>query len=219
MPKDLAIVLNHAGINSAVTAAIAAQKYRPIFLYGESVAGGQSRQRTAYQQQVEHFKPYREHSVAMPWAMQLVDPTAGPPTPPGDLRSRGRIEQRLIELTPLLAIAARFAEHHQARAIYTGLRVGNDSDELAKATEYLQVWAEMLQLPCGLKELEIQAPLLELEPWQVVDVGYQVAAPFELTWSCLGETATACGVCRACRGREQAFQQAGRPDPLKVAAR
>ena len=30
----------------------------------------------------------------------------------------------------------------------------------------------------------MQAPLLELEPWQVVDLGFQVAAPFEKTWSC-----------------------------------
>jgi 7-cyano-7-deazaguanine synthase len=74
----------------------------------------------------------------------------------------------------------------------------------------------MLQMPCGLSELELNTPLLELEPWQVVDVGYQVSAPFDRTWSCMGETADPCWICRGCRAREQAFQQAGRPDPLRA---
>ena len=35
MAKDLAIVLNNGSINSAVTTALASQKYRPIMLYAE----------------------------------------------------------------------------------------------------------------------------------------------------------------------------------------
>ena len=91
-----------------------------------------------------------------------------------------------------------------------------NSVELAQATEFCQIWNEMLQIPCGLGEIELLAPLLELEPWQVVDVGFHVAAPFERTWSCLEETSEPCWSCRGCRGREAAFQQAAKPDPLRV---
>jgi 7-cyano-7-deazaguanine synthase in queuosine biosynthesis len=77
----------------------------------------------------------------------------------------------------------------------------------------------MIQLPCRLGEMELLTPLLELEPWQVVDVGFQVAAPLERTWSCVEETTEACWSCRGCRAREAAFQQAGKPDPLRTARR
>jgi len=35
MAKDLAIILNNGSINSAVTTALAAQKYRVVLLYAE----------------------------------------------------------------------------------------------------------------------------------------------------------------------------------------
>jgi 7-cyano-7-deazaguanine synthase len=73
----------------------------------------------------------------------------------------------------------------------------------------------MMQLPCGLGELEFQAPLLELEPWQVVDLGFQVAAPLEKTWSCSEDGGEPCWACRGCRARESAFQQSAKPDPLR----
>lgn len=215
MPKDLAIVLNNGGINSAVVTAMAAQKYRPVMLHAEMVQGGGSRMRAAYDQQVSHFKPYREHSLAIPWAMALANPGRAS-SAAVDTRQIGAVQQQLLELAPLVAMAARFAAHYDAATIYIGLRVGPEADDLAAATEYLQIWNEMMQLPCGQPELEVIAPLLELEQWQVVDVGFQVNAPFDRTWSCAGETSEPCWSCRGCRNREQAFQQAGKPDPLKT---
>src|SRR5690606_37822853 len=103
MPKDLAIVLNDASIASAVATSLAVQRYRPIMLHAEAVPQGASRVRAAYDQQVAHYKPYREHSIPTPWAMSLAQPA------PGDARLAGPVQQRLIGLSPLIAIAARFA--------------------------------------------------------------------------------------------------------------
>jgi len=123
---------------------------------------------------------------------------------------------QMLELMPLLSAAARYAAHYKAAAIYFGLRVGPQGDDLSHATEYVQIWNELLQVPCGLPEVEFVTPLLELEAWQVVDVGFQVAAPFDKTWSCSEEAGEACWACRGCRAREAAFQQAGKADPLRV---
>jgi 7-cyano-7-deazaguanine synthase len=122
----------------------------------------------------------------------------------------------MLELLPMLAAAARFAVQHQAAGIYLGSRVGPNADELATLTEYFQIWNELIQLPCGQPDLEFLIPLLELEPWQVVDVGFQVGAPLERTWSCSEETSEPCWACRGCRAREAAFQQAAKPDPLRA---
>src|SRR5712671_2599334 len=155
MAKDVAIVLSSGSINSVVATALAAQRYRLILLHAEVGEGG-TRARAAYDQQVQHFKPFREHSLPMPFLATVQDPKSS-------------------------------AAFYQAAAVYLGFRVGGTGDELAAATEYTQIWNELIQMPCGVKELEVITPLLELDAWQVVDVGFQVNAPMEKTWSCLEE--------------------------------
>jgi len=217
MAKDLAIVLNNGSINSAVTTALAAQKYRPIMLFAEIAPQPGSRTRAAYDQQVAHFKPYREHSLPMPYLAPLQSAgQAAAVSMMTDPRQTAALVLQGLDLLPLIATAARFAVHYQAAAVYVGMRVGGHGDELAQMTEYVQIWNELIQLPCGQPELEINAPLLELEPWQVVDTGFQVSAPFDKSWSCVEETSEPCWACRGCRVREAAFQQAGKPDPLRA---
>ena len=213
MAKDLAIVLNSGGINSAVVTALAAQKFRPILVHVETQTEP-SRTRAAYDQQVAHFKPYREHTIAMPFVAPLSP--VKPAVTTSDPRQQTLLGPRLMGLLPLVAAAARFAEQYQAPALFMGLRVGQQGEELAQATEYVQVWNELLQLPCALPELEVQAPLLELEPWQVVDLGFQTSVPFERAWSCEQEGGEPCWTCRGCRLREAAFQQAAKADPLRA---
>jgi hypothetical protein len=214
MAKDLAIVLNNGSLNSAVVTAMAAQKYRPVMIFADTTPGSAGRMRAAYDQQVAHFKPYREYAVP------IVQAGTGPAQPGpavADPRQSANISPQLLDLLPLLAIAIKSAAHHQAAAIYFGLRVGPATDELAQATEFCQIWNEIIQIPCGMGEVELLAPLLELEQWQVVDVGFHVGAPFERTWSCFEETSEPCWSCRGCRNRDAAFQQAAKPDPLRVA--
>ncbi len=215
MAKDLAIILNNGSVNSAVVTTLAAQKFRPVLLHVEAAPTPGSRARAAYDQQVVHFKPYREHSLTMPY-LALFGPDARQPAAASDPRHPATLGPQMLELLPLVSAAVRFAAHYQAAAIYLGSRVGPHGDELAQATEYVQIWNELAQLPCGLTDLELQMPLLELEEWQVIDLGFQVAAPLERTWSCIEESGEPCWACRGCRAREAAFQQAGKPDPLRV---
>jgi 7-cyano-7-deazaguanine synthase len=63
----------------------------------------------------------------------------------------------------------------------------------------------------------VVGPVLELEAWQVVDLGVQVEAPFELAWSCLASGPEPCGLCAGCKGREAAFMRAVKADPLAKA--
>jgi 7-cyano-7-deazaguanine synthase len=214
MAKDLAIVLNSGSLNSAVLTALAAQKYRPVMLYAE-ITGGTGRAKAAYDLQVQHFRPYREHAVPMPY-LSAVAATKQNIVPAVDPRVSVSVAPLLMDMVPLLAAAARFAAFYGSSAIYLGLRVGAGTDELAQATEFGQVWNELLQVPCAMPELTVEMPLLELDPWQVVDVGYQVGAPFERTWSCLEETPEPCWACRGCKTREAAFEQAAKPDPLRA---
>src|SRR5262245_25447652 len=191
MAKDLAIVLNNGSINSAVTTALAAQRFRPILLHVEAVQQPGSRIRAAYDMQVAHFKPYREHTLPMPF-LTTFHPAGMSTSSANDPRTAAMGSRHLVELLPLIAAAARYCVHYQAAAIYLGLRTGNVADDLAQATEFAQIWNELIQMPCEQSEVEVLAPLLELEPWQVIDVGFQVSAPFDRTWSCVEDASDPC---------------------------
>lgn len=217
MPKELAIVLSNGSINSAVVAALAAQKYRPVMVHVDAY-GTATRARRAYDQQVGHFKPYREHTVALPLLTTLAQ--AHPRTPMVDPRVVPEVTPKLVALLPVVGLAMSLAVHYSAQAVYLGLRVGTDGDELARATEWNQVWNELLQLACGLSSIELMLPLLELDPWQVVDLGVQVSAPLDMTWSCDEPDAPEpCGRCAGCLARDAAFLRAAKPDPLRAGTR
>lgn len=215
MARDLAIVLSSGGLNGAVAAALAAQKYRLVMLFAEMNCEPGPRLRTAHETQLAHFKPYREHVIPVAsisggkFSTEAAAAANDPRQPPA-------LGPRLLDMLPLIAAAAQYAAHYQAMAIYWGLRVGPDTDELAQATEYIQICNELIQLPCGRPEVELVAPLLELEPWQVVDVGFQASAPFERAWSCMENAEQPCWACRGCRARELAFQRSAHPDPLRI---
>jgi 7-cyano-7-deazaguanine synthase in queuosine biosynthesis len=216
MAKDIAIVLNSGSVNSAVATALAAQKYRPVMLYAEAMQRPGSRMRVAYEMQVGHFKPYREHTLTVPYLAAGHDGNARESSDP---RQPVLLGSPMVDLLPLLAAAATYAAEYAASAIYVGSRIGTDADELARGTEFFQIWSELLQQPCAMTDVSIETPLLELERWQVIDVGVQVSTPFEKTWSCVEEGSEPCWACRGCRERESAFQQAGKPDPLRIVRR
>lgn len=213
MAKDIAIVLNNGGMNSLVATVLAGQRYRVVMLHAE-YGGPTTGRQLAYSQQATFFKPYREHTLSMPF-LSVAQFTGQSAAAAMDPRFAVGLPPRMLELAPLVATASRFAMHYEAAAVYLGLRVGSQSDELARATEYVQVWNELIQLSCGQTEQEVVTPLLELDRWQVVDVAYQVGAPLELAWSCMSESDEPCGICQGCAQREAAFQQAGKPDPLR----
>jgi len=215
MARDIAIVLNSGSMNSAVVTALAAQRYRVVMLHAEITEPGSSRLRAAYDQQVDHFKPHREHAMPMNFLSGIAS-TASLGSTVVDTRQESARAMQLLALLPLIGSAARFAAHYQAAAIYTGLRVGPGGDELAQATEFTQICNELIQLPCKQPEVELVMPILELEPWQVVDLGFQVAAPLEKSWSCSTEANDPCWSCPGCRSREAAFNQAVKADPLKT---
>src|SRR5947207_10320421 len=137
LAKDLAIVLNSGSINSAVSTALAAQKFRPILLHAEIAPQPGSRIRAAYDQQVAHFKPYREHTLPMPF-LAPVQPGTSTAMIASDPRISTTLSPQMLELLPLLSAAVKYAAHYGAAAIYLGIRIGSQGDELAQATEYIQ---------------------------------------------------------------------------------
>jgi len=71
----------------------------------------------------------------------------------------------------------------------------------------------------GTKEgkIEIVTPLIRLRKHDIVRLGLELGAPFDLTWSCYSREDRACGVCDSCVLRLRAFEEAGARDPIRYA--
>lgn len=216
MPKDVAIVLSDGSINAAVTMALAAQKSRIVTVFFETT-GAAGRRMQAFDLLNQHFKPARSYKIPMPFLEAFAAGESRAAI--ADPRAAANTTGQLVKLTPLIAVAARLAIHHGAKSIQLGLRLGPDSNELARAIEYGQIWTEMFQLTLDQDQLEVAMPLLELEMWQLVDLGFQVSAPMQHAWSCDQVVSEPCGQCAGCNAREAAFVRAGRPDPATIARR
>jgi len=66
-------------------------------------------------------------------------------------------------------------------------------------------------------QIEIFTPLIHLRKSEIVRLGLELGAPFDLTWSCYSREDSACGVCDSCVLRLRAFQDAGNADPIPYA--
>ena len=65
------------------------------------------------------------------------------------------------------------------------------------------------------KQLQIEAPFIDLNKDGVVKMGLELNVPYELTWSCYEGHDKACGRCGTCIDRKKAFELNGTADPLE----
>lgn len=59
------------------------------------------------------------------------------------------------------------------------------------------------------KQLRIEAPFVNLNKKQVVEIGIKLGVPYEMTWSCYEGGDKPCGACGTCRDRRAAFEANG----------
>lgn len=64
-------------------------------------------------------------------------------------------------------------------------------------------------------KVRIVAPLQNMMKAEIVEMGYLIGAPFELTWSCYEGRQKACGKCPTCVERLAAFAACDYEDPLR----
>ena len=63
----------------------------------------------------------------------------------------------------------------------------------------------------------VYAPFVGWTKQEIVDRGFALGVPFELTWSCYKGGEVHCGTCKSCIDRQDAFVHAGIEDPTRYA--
>ncbi|MFZ0774645.1 MAG: 7-cyano-7-deazaguanine synthase QueC [Candidatus Sulfotelmatobacter sp.] len=116
-----------------------------------------------------------------------------------------------------LSVAVSWAEVLGAAKIYIGAVEQDSSGYPDCRPAYYEAFNQVIK--AGTKEgnIEIVTPLIAMRKAEIVRLGLELNAPFDLTWSCYSRQDRACGLCDSCVLRLRAFAAAGVTDPIPYA--
>ena len=118
-----------------------------------------------------------------------------------------------------LAVAVSWAEVLAAEKVFIGAVEPDSSGYPDCRPAYYKAFNEVVK--AGTKEgrIEVVTPLIAMRKAEIVRLGLELGAPFDLTWSCYSREDQACGVCDSCVLRLRAFETAGVKDPIPYVSR
>jgi 7-cyano-7-deazaguanine synthase len=217
--NPLAVVCVSGGMDSCVTAALAARDHRLAFLHAGYGQRTESVERACFHLLADHFRAERRLVVAIAALSEiggssLTDPAIpvreGEPEP-------GRVPSSYVPFrnAHLLASAVSWAEVIGASAVFVGAVAEDSSGYPDCRPEFYRAYQEAVRLGTRPEtKIALVTPVIGMSKAEIVRQGRALGAPFEKTWSCYQAESVACGTCESCRLRRRAFAQAGMRDPL-----
>ena len=215
-----AIVLVSGGMDSCVTAAMAARENDWLALlhvsYGQRT---EARERKAFNDIADHYGVNDRLDVSIEYLAKIggssltdasmdvaeADPdSTGIPTSYVPFRNAN-----------MLAIATSWAEVTGATKIYIGAVAEDSSGYPDCRPDFYEAFQSTIDT--GTKpetRIEIRTPIIGLSKAEIVKTGIELNAPLHLTWSCYRSEDLACGTCDSCALRLRGFQRAGVDDPI-----
>ncbi|MFH1279105.1 MAG: 7-cyano-7-deazaguanine synthase QueC [Candidatus Eisenbacteria bacterium] len=222
--RERSVVLVSGGMDSLVTAAIAARDGDPSFLHVSYGQRTERRERAAFRAIADHFEVERQLECAFPVLGAIGGSALTDASIP--LREHG-IDRREIPTSyvpfrngGLLSIAVSWAEVIDATAVYIGA-VEEDSSGYPDCREsFFEAFGEAVRRGAARGEgIRIVTPLIRRSKAEIVRLGLELGVPFELSWSCYRGEEEGCGVCDSCRLRLAAFRANNAEDPIPYARR
>src|SRR6266702_8701166 len=216
--KPRAIVLLSGGMDSCICATLAARDCEAAALHISYSQRTESRERDSFQLICDRLG-IQERLIVRNEALKLIGGSALTDERIQVPESHSLGHDVPITYVPFrnahfLAVAVSWAEVLGASKIYIGAVEQDSSGYPDCRPAYYQAFNEVIK--AGTKEgnIEIVTPLIAMRKAQIVRLGLELSAPFDLTWSCYSREDAACGVCDSCVLRLRAFEQAGASDPI-----
>jgi 7-cyano-7-deazaguanine synthase len=113
-----------------------------------------------------------------------------------------------------LAVAVSWAEVLGAEEVYIGAVEPDSSGYPDCRPEYYRAFNQVVKAGTRDGTIRVVTPLIAMHKAEIVTLGLELGAPFDLTWSCYQREDRACGVCDSCVLRLRAFRQVGAEDPI-----
>jgi len=214
------IVLVSGGMDSAVTAAIAAGKGSCAFLHVNYAQLTEARELAAFTAIADFYK-VKKRLVADIGYLKSIGGSALTDgrikMPAGELGRKGvPVTYVPFRNAHLLSIAVSWAEVLGAREVYIGAVEEDSSGYPDCCAAFFKVFEKAVALGAAARpRIRIRTPLIALRKSQIIRKGARLCAPLHLTWSCYKSSALACGECDSCLLRLRGFKEAGAVDPIR----
>ncbi len=219
--QSRAVVLLSGGMDSCVCAALAAREYDAAALHISYGQRTEERERESFQRICDRLG-IRQQLVVRNEALKLIGGSALTDDEIDVPESHAIGSDIPVTYVPFrnahfLAVAVSWAEVLGASKIYIGAVEQDSSGYPDCRPAYYRAYNQVIKT--GTKEggIEVVTPLIAMRKSEIVRLGLELDAPFDLTWSCYSREDRACGVCDSCVLRLRAFHEAGVADPLPYA--
>ena len=215
----LAVVCVSGGMDSCVTAALAARTHRLAFLHADYGQRTEDRERACFHRLADHFRAAHRLVADFPalgaiGGSSLTDPAI--PVREGE-PEKGSVPTSYVPFrnAHLLAAATSWGEVLGADAVFVGAVSEDSSGYPDCRPEFYRAYQAVVDLGTRPEtRIRIVTPVIGLTKAAIVRQGLELQVPFEMTWSCYRSEDVACGTCESCRLRLRGFAEAGAADPL-----
>jgi 7-cyano-7-deazaguanine synthase len=215
-----AIVCVSGGMDSAVTAAIAASERSIAFMhasYGQRTA---AKERECFHRLADHLKVAQRLEVEIPAIASIGGSSLTDLAIPvrRGVPEAGVVPSSYVPFrnAHLLATAVSWAETIGASAVYMGAVWEDSSGYPDCQPEFFAAFQRAVRIGTRpTTRIEIVSPVIRMGKAEIVRRGVELRVPFQWTWSCYENEREACGECESCRLRLRAFQAAGVVDPIR----
>lgn len=210
------------GMDSCVCATLAVREHGPEHVAALHVSYGQrteAREQRAFTEICDRLGiarrlMVRNQALSQIGGSALTDSALAVPDAGPEIGNHVPITYVPFRNAHFLSVAVSWAEVLNARDIFIGAVAQDSSGYPDCRPEYYDAFNQLIK--AGTKEgrITIKTPLIALRKADIIKLGMEVSAPFELTWSCYSREDSACGVCESCALRLRAFQAVGAIDPI-----
>ncbi|HZC24409.1 MAG TPA: 7-cyano-7-deazaguanine synthase QueC, partial [Candidatus Binatia bacterium] len=221
--KSRAVVLLSGGMDSAVCATLAVRDFDAAAVHVSYGQRTQERERQSFLAICQGLKIHdklmvRNEALGLIGGSALTDDSIAVP----DAENVGHtipVTYVPFRNAHFLAVAVSWAEVLGAEKIYIGAVEPDSSGYPDCRPVYYQAFNQVVKTGTKEGKIEIVTPLIAMRKAEIVRLGLELGAPFDLTWSCYSREDQACGVCDSCVLRLRAFDAAGARDPIPYAAK
>ena len=209
-------------MDSCVCAALAARDHQPAAVHISYGQRTEERERRAFSAICERLGIrdrllVRNEALRTIGGSALTDPKIAVP----ESQAIGRdvpVTYVPFRNAHFLAVAVSWSEVLGAEKVYIGAVEQDSSGYPYCGPAYYQAFNEVVRTGTKAGRIEIVTPLIGMRKAEIVRLGLELGAPFDLTWSCYSREDSACGVCDSCVLRLRAFREAAAVDPIPYAA-
>ncbi len=216
--KNRAVVLLSGGMDSCVCAALAVRDYDVAAVHVSYGQRTEARERRSFLGICDRLG-IRDRLLVRNDALRTIGGSAL--TDPNIAVPESAVVGHDIPVTYVpfrnahfLAVAVSWAEVLGAEKVYIGAVEPDSSGYPDCRPAYYQAFNEVVKAGTKAGRIEIVTPLIAMRKVEIVTLGLELGAPFDLTWSCYSREDSACGVCDSCVLRLRAFREAGAADPI-----